>query len=776
MNGRGAARRMVRAGNRRHRLAATVVSLVVLAATAMVVLGIGLLTAADAPFERSFAEQRGAHAVIVYDPAVVSDQQLRASAMGPAVVAAAGPFDQTSLALAFAADPTILLPPAVVAGRDSPDGPVDVLHLHSGRWATAPGEIVLSLALVGPEFPVGDQLTTGSTTLTVVGLAASITDTADAWVTSGQLAQLPGEGTPTVQMLYRFREAGDAAAVTDAVAAVTADLPTRAVLGTGSYLTVMLANDRSAAAATPFVTAFAVLGIVVSVLIVANVVGGAVLAGYRHIGILKAIGFTPTQVVTVYAGRMLVPAAVGAALGLAAGNVLALPVLNQTALAYQVATVTVPVWANVAAVLALALVVGTAAVVPAARAGRLPASQALALGRAPHVNRGRWARRLLARTALPRPVSLGLGTPFARPARAAGALVAITLGATTLVLATGLATSLALVADGLTRAAQSPVRVGLAAPDRGPAGGPDPAVVEDVLRAIPGAAHVSGVVDGSAGVAGLTNSVRLTGYQGDGSWAGYRIITGRWYAGADEAVVSTNLLATTGTRLGDSIVLQVGENQRTVRIAGEFFDVGDGGLRVITDATVVTALDPDATVRQFEVGLLPGTDPQQYVSTANSRLMASGAFALYETGVDDTITLFLALIVMLVVLVTAVAALGVFNTTLLNTREQVRDIGILKAVGMTPRQTRVMVVSAVAGAGAVAGAVAIPLGMALHSQVLWAMARVAATNLPVEFTAVYHPGRLALLALAGVVIAVVGALVPAGWAARSRPAAALRAE
>jgi putative ABC transport system permease protein len=41
-------------------------------------------------------------------------------------------------------------------------------------------------------------------------------------------------------------------------------------------------------------------------------------------------------------------------------------------------------------------------------------------------------------------------------------------------------------------------------------------------------------------------------------------------------------------------------------------------------------------------------------------------------------------------LVLVVAGLGIFNTTLLNTREQVRDVGILKAVGTTPAQVRVM--------------------------------------------------------------------------------------
>ena len=73
-----------------------------------------------------------------------------------------------------------------------------------------------------------------------------------------------------------------------------------------------------------------------SVLIVANVVSGAVVAGYRRIGILKSIGFTPGQVVAAYAGQVTVPAVLGCLGGVVLGNVLAVPLLGQTANVYGV--------------------------------------------------------------------------------------------------------------------------------------------------------------------------------------------------------------------------------------------------------------------------------------------------------------------------------------------------------------------------------------------------------------------------------------------------------
>ena len=66
--------------------------------------------------------------------------------------------------------------------------------------------------------------------------------------------------------------------------------------------------------------AFGVIGLAMSVLIVANVVSGAVVAGYRRIGMLKSIGFTPGQVVAAYAGQVAVPAVAGCVAGVVAGQ------------------------------------------------------------------------------------------------------------------------------------------------------------------------------------------------------------------------------------------------------------------------------------------------------------------------------------------------------------------------------------------------------------------------------------------------------------------------
>src|SRR5260370_21498454 len=136
-----------------------------------------------------------------------------------------------------------------------------------------------------------------------------MTDSGGGGVVPTGMAGVGTAGPPAVsQMLYRFASAGSDAAVNADAAAVKGALPSGALLGTQSYLSVKLQVTSSIAPWVPFIVAFGLIGLVMSVLIVVNVVSGAVAAGTRRIGVLKSIGFTPAQVVAAYALQVAVPA------------------------------------------------------------------------------------------------------------------------------------------------------------------------------------------------------------------------------------------------------------------------------------------------------------------------------------------------------------------------------------------------------------------------------------------------------------------------------------
>jgi putative ABC transport system permease protein len=790
----GAVIRAARGGLARRRVQTLVTGLVVLISTGACVLALGLLADSGSPFDTAFATQHGAHLVVTVDSGGATAAQLKATGRLPGVTASSGPFPEITITPLLPGPPgtsgKYAAPPITLAGRATPGGPLDDLTLQQGRWPRRPGEIALSSDYyVG--LPLGAQITVGgrhgSLALTVVGYANSIDQSADGWVLPGEVAALRARGTSAAaQMLYRFRSAGSVAALDADAAALARALPAGAVIATQSYLAIRAQQDSGIAPIVPFVVAFGVIGLVLSVLIVINVVSGAVVAGYRRIGVLKSIGFTPGQVVAAYAGQVMVPAVAGCLAGVVLGNVLSVPLLAGTARVYGVGTLLVPGWVDVAVPAAMCCLAGLAAVAAAARAGRLSAVQAIATGRAPVAGRGRAARRLLGRLPLPRPVAIGLSAPFARPSRAAVTLTAILLGAVTVTFAAGLATSLSRVASGLSRAGAEPVQVSLAGDSGnvehiGPTSAPPPPApaaqqqaIEAALRAQPGTLHYAAEADLDLDVAGLPGQVPVTAFRGNASWTGYDMISGRWFSGPGQADVPTNFLTASGKAIGDTIMITFGGRRIPVRIVGEVFDTSNRGIGVLTDWQTLAAAKPGMIPSAYDVGLRPGTSPTAYAA-ALTRVLGPG----YPVSVNSNDPFFLTLVGLigvLTLLLAAVAGLGVLNTVVLHTRERVHDLGIFKAVGMTPRQTITMVICWVAGTGLLAGVVAVPAGIAVHHYVLPVMAHAAATNLPAGYLNVYGAAELVLLALAGLVIAAAGAILPASWAAGSRTATALRAE
>jgi putative ABC transport system permease protein len=277
------------------------------------------------------------------------------------------------------------------------------------------------------------------------------------------------------------------------------------------------------------------------------------------------------------------------------------------------------------------------------------------------------------------------------------------------------------------------------------------------------------------GVAGLTDAVSTEAFRGNAAWTGYDIISGRWYQAPGEVVVNTGFLTQTGKSVGDTVTLTVGGKQITARIVGEVFDPqGRGQPAMLTSWQTLGGARAGLAVQQYDVGLQPGTDPNAYVDAVNHALFPD--FFASATANDPFDLTLAALIGTLTLLIAVAAGLGVLNTVVLGTRDRAHDLGVFKSVGMTPRQTVAMVICWIAFAGLIAGVIAVPAAMILHSSVLQTMAHAGGTAIPASYVNVFSPAELVLLALAGLVIGVFGALLPASWTACARTATALRAE
>ncbi|RVX44072.1 putative ABC transport system permease protein [Nonomuraea polychroma] len=767
MEGAGAVWRVAVAAVRRRRFQSTVLGVVVLCSTVAIVVALGLLEASSAPFDRTFAAQRGPHAVAAFDRATVSDDELTRTAGHPAVEAVAGPFGQAVITVVDTGN----LPPGplTVVGRADPGGPVDRVNLWAGRWATGPGQIVLDRS---PEPLFRDLLGStvqvrGGPELTIVGLASSVSRTAEAWVAPGQMPAL----RPTVtQMLYRFTDPdGDLRA---AVATSTSGLPAGSLLDWQSYLTVKEDVARTASAYLPFLTGFGVLGLTVAVLIVANVVGGAVVAGRRHIGVLKSLGFTPNQVVAVYLAMVLLPGFAGCLIGTGLGALAARPLLDLVFQGLGAAIgLGVAVWVYVAALLGVPAVVVLAALVPASRAHRLSAAETISAGSAPRSARGRRVQRLLAGARLPRAVGLGLGLPFARPGRSALTLATIVLGVTTVTLASGLFRTMVAYSDVAQRAGHIHTVVHVGRPDQ-TRPRHDDAGIEALLRSLPGTRHVIADAWIDVHLAGRSDRIMAQFLRGDLASRGDTFVRGRALSGPGEVVAPSAFMNKRGLRIGDRLTLEVAGARTTATIVGEAMDAA-ADLIMVSWPTLA-ALDPGQRATQYEVQLAEGTDVKAY--NAAVKAADPGLYPVPKSQVDDNSVAIISATSIFTLLLGAVAALGVFNTVVLNTRERRRDLGVLKSIGMTPRQVTVMMVTSMAALGATGGLLGLPLGVAAHRLVVDTMFAAVGLTAPALMLDVWRIPMLAALVPAGVAIAMLGAFLPARSAARLTIAEALRTE
>jgi putative ABC transport system permease protein len=438
--------------------------------------------------------------------------------------------------------------------------------------------------------------------------------------------------------------------------------------------------------------------------------------------------------------------------------------------------------------------------------------QAIATGRAPKPKHGFFAQRLLGRlTGVHRAITLGFASPAARPGRTFVTVVAVLFGAAAVTFGVGLSISLNRVYNDISSQARMPVQVNAALPPPpgapgpqsvGPgkggrrrihiviSGGPGPGAltaaqqhaITTAIAAAPGTLHYLSEADDNLSLPGLGNTnggAQVTAYGGgDPSWSGYVLISGGWYsqsASAQEIDVNTLFLTDTGTAVGGTYTLVNGTHKVTAKIVGEVFAPGND-VQLFMSPAMLTAFDPTVTgPGNYDISLKPGVNSGAYASALQTTLGANYGVNAFGGGGKALIAV-VTLVAMLTLLIIAVAGLGVLNTVALQIRERAHDIGIFKAIGMTPRQTLTMVICSVGITGFAAGIVAVPAGILLHHNVLPAMAHAANSGLPASIISIYSAPEIVILALAGLVIAIAGALLPASWAANSRTATALRTE
>ena len=260
---------------------------------------------------------------------------------------------------------------------------IDHPKLTDGRWLSgAPGEVVLDRPTARHRgVHVGQRLTVllhdRRSALTVVGIAVSA-GRDRSWVSEGTLAALPSGGDRIGRVLeLQLTDRNASGAFVDDVRRRYSPDQLNAYDWRDDRQEV---TDRTSTSSV--VLGSASLAALLAVgFIIANAIGGRILASRRDIGLLKAAGFTPGGVTALFVVENLVVAGAASIVGTAVGIALSPLLLHPTASLLGTATPS-----GLRGVTVAAGVVGVVAVVclftalPAWRAGRLGVLEAIALG------------------------------------------------------------------------------------------------------------------------------------------------------------------------------------------------------------------------------------------------------------------------------------------------------------------------------------------------------------------------------------------------------------
>lgn len=242
-----------------------------------------------------------------------------------------------------------------------------------------------------------------------------------------------------------------------------------------------------------------------------------------------------------------------------------------------------------------------------------------------------------------------------------------------------------------------------------------------------------------------------------------------------EVVVGSVLMQKTGKQVGDTINVHSAKGSQPLRICAMINDYMAGGMMVQMERqSAKRLLDVDG-VDMFMISAAPGTydavEPQLRALTDKNGLMLQ-SLAELRVRVDGIINGVIASLWGLLALGFLVAAFGTANTLTMNVLEQTRELAMLRVVAMTRRQVR----KCILGQAAVIGGIGLASGIfgGLTSSYITNLGTWALLGRSVAFS--FQPMLLLTCALAGFLLVLAAALLPAERAARLNLLIALQYE
>ena len=228
---------------------------------------------------------------------------------------------------------------------------------------------------------------------------------------------------------------------------------------------------------------------------------------------------------------------------------------------------------------------------------------------------------------------------------------------------------------------------------------------------------------------------------------------------------------------GDAIRLRTRRGARDFEIVGVVDSFWWGGKCVIGTWSDMERYLGYNRAWFFLVKLSPGADAKSAQQAIETRLERSGDFevqsaATFRESMSRDINSFMSIFQVVVYIAALVAGLGVVNTMTMNVLERVREIGMLRAIGMTRGQIGRMVLAEAAAMGVIGGTFGIGIGWLVSEDMVTGMSQGTSW----QFNYIFPAAAFTSAAVTALVISQLAALYPLWRAGRLRVIEAIQHE
>ncbi|NBM17000.1 FtsX-like permease family protein [Streptomyces sp. GC420] len=759
--------RWVGADLRAHRGEALFIVLATAGIIVSLLLAAALFGYAANPWQRVFTQSRGAH-VWIHTRAGANAAD---AARQAGVEAVAGPFRTARTTAESSSGRAAVELRAAGTRRPEVARPL----LTEGHWlqaGTADG-IVLEAGLAGALWAKpGDPLTLPGAdgrvrTLTVVGVAESSELSYStgkrpgvAWVLPGALdaAGVPEGLRGQVVGLRLDRPSDTDFAVQRAVTVLGADEVTQ-VSDWRQARAEAQGDDRLLGL---LIGLFGLGALLAAALAVVGAISTRIRGHLRDISVLKAIGFTPGQVVRVFLVQHLALALLGAVLGTVLMETLGASIPGRIGEAVGVwRDLPGQPWMLPAVPAAAVLFIATATGLAAWRAGRVPPVPVLQSALTDGGRMSALARGALGLRGVRVPAALVLGWRGAFPRRARTLATVLRLALPLLLITVAVATL-----TTLDRFRERPQDLGLAAALTARAdGGLGDTELRRLLEDHPDVERAHPGAEVAALVPGQTGTIALRGLGTLDEPYPFALAEGRSARGPDEAVAGQGLLDLLDIEAGDWVRMTVEGRPQILHVVGRVIEPENGGRVLSTTVDSLRERDPALRAAFYQLELRPGTDAgkvrRELVAASDGR-----AEIREVTNPADRLSSVRGVVAGLIGVLALIGLTELLSMIGGNVRDRERDLFALKAIGLTPRQIMTVIMAAGGFTALAAAVLGTALGAPLARWLIDAQARSGGIG-----AGIAEPPPawiLLLITLAAVLGALLAAALPAARAVRHR--------